>query len=86
MVLRDANGRGAAGISEVISLPGINLDLISITEGGQTLLQPTRDLPKAQLFQGRPVKAEEALAAIGRYVKELDAKFGEEIRRRRLVN
>lgn len=70
---------------ELVSMPGINFDLVSFTEGDQTLLEPTRDLPEAQLIRGRAVKAEDALVAISNYAKEIDRKYGDEIRKRRLV-
>ena len=70
---------------ELVSMPGINFDLVSFSEGGQAMLQPTRDLPEAKLFRGRAVKAEDALIAISNYAKEFDRKFGQDIRKRRLV-
>jgi len=71
---------------ELVSMPGINFDLVSFSEGGQAVLQPTRDLPEAKLFTGRSVKADDALIAISNYAKEFDRKYGPEIRKRRLVN
>ena len=74
-----------SGKVEVISIPGISFDLVSSGEGDQRMLTPVNDLPEAQLFRGRAVRAQDALAALSNYAKEFDRKFGEEIRKRRLV-
>lgn len=70
---------------ELISIPGIGVDLISFTEGDQRMLQPANDLPEAQLVRGRAVREQDALAALSNYAREFDRKYGEEIRKRRLV-
>lgn len=70
---------------ELISIPGISVDLISFTEGDQRMLQPVNDLPEAKLVKGRAVREQDALVALSTYAREFDRKYGEEIRKRRLV-
>lgn len=70
---------------DLISIPGINVELISFSEGDQRMLQPTEDLPEAKLTKGRAIREQDALSALANYAKEFDRKYGEEIRKRHLV-
>ncbi|HEX6850331.1 MAG TPA: hypothetical protein VF139_02905 [Candidatus Polarisedimenticolaceae bacterium] len=71
---------------EFVSVPGINVDLLSFGEGDQRFLQPVRGLPEAGLEAGRALHEQEALTALSGYAKAFDRKYGDAIRKRRLVD
>lgn len=85
-LLAEAVALRAKGMQvSVISVPGLNLDFVGAMEGTRLMLVPIRDYPEVQMEKGKAVEAGEALTAIGAYAKEFDRKYGDEIRKRRLV-
>ncbi|HLL75974.1 MAG TPA: hypothetical protein VK421_12020 [Pyrinomonadaceae bacterium] len=70
---------------QLVSIPGLNLDFVAFNRGDRWALIPARDHRELQLSRGRAVSAEQMLPALSNYAREFDRKYGDQIRRRRLV-
>ena len=71
---------------QMISIPGISLDVAAVGDGDHLMLLPARDYPEMQLVKGRALPAGEALLNISNYAREFDKKYGDQIRSRKLTN
>jgi hypothetical protein len=77
------NGNGS--VFSIISVPGLNLDFIGLGNGKEMTLTPVRDYPEIRMIKGKGVKAHEALSAISAFARDFDAKYGEYIKKRKIV-
>ena len=83
-LLQEAGQLGAAEV-QVVSVPGLNLDFLSIGQGPETMLVPAMDYPELHLARGQRVRANELVPQLVDYAKDFDRKYGEQIRKRKLV-
>jgi hypothetical protein len=70
---------------QIISMPGIGMDFAAFEDGKNWLLLPARDYGEVKLPEGRTVAADKALGAISDYTKDLDRRYGDQIRKRKLL-
>lgn len=69
----------------IVSIPGLNLDFIGLGVGKEMTLIPVRDYPEIRMKKGKGVKVDEALPVISGFAREFDKKYGEDIKKQKIV-
>jgi hypothetical protein len=70
----------------LISIPGLNIDLVGFERGATLTLLPVRDYPEAKLTRMTPVESNVFVPAIVAYARDFEQRYGALIRQRRLTN
>jgi len=70
---------------QIVSMPGIGMDFAAFQDRNTWVFLPARDYDEVKLSEGRTVSADKALSAISDYAKDLDHRYGDQIRNRKLL-
>jgi hypothetical protein len=81
-MVRDRRQSGAE--LEIVSAPGVNLEVLKVTRAGISTLVSVRDYPRLGWTKGAELDWAEGVKAIVTYTNEFDAEYGLQVRERRL--
>jgi len=70
----------------LISIPGLNIELVGFERGTGLTLLPVRDYPEAKLTRMTAVESNVFVPAIAAYARDFEQRHGSLIRQRRLTN
>ena len=85
--LRDALPAQPPGSTPMlVSIPGLNIDLVGFERGTALTLLPVRDYPEARLTRMTAVESNVFVPAIVAYARDFEQRYGALIRQRRLTN
>ncbi len=79
-------GAGGDATYSLVSVPAFNLYFVATTRGGRTTLSPVEASVPADLELAGEIEEGELVERLSAYAKAFDAEYGEDIRKRQLVN